>query len=46
VHGSPDECRAHIRRYIEAGVTTPAPAILGVGDDVRKVVRDLAPVND
>lgn len=46
VHGSAEECRAHIRRYVEAGVTTPAPAILGTGDDVRKVVRDLAPVND
>jgi probable F420-dependent oxidoreductase len=46
VHGSPHECRAHIQRYIEAGVTTPAPIILGTGDDVRKVVRDLAPIND
>jgi alkanesulfonate monooxygenase SsuD/methylene tetrahydromethanopterin reductase-like flavin-dependent oxidoreductase (luciferase family) len=46
ISGSPEECRAHIQRYVDAGVTTPAPAILGVGDDVRKVVRDLAPVND
>jgi probable F420-dependent oxidoreductase len=46
VWGSPAECRAHLRRYIDAGVTTPAPAILGVGDDVRKFVRDLAPAND
>jgi probable F420-dependent oxidoreductase len=46
VWGSPEECRAHLRRYIDAGVTTPAPAILGVGDDVRKFVRDLAPIND
>src|SRR5438477_596477 len=28
VHGSPDECRAHIQRYFENGVTTAAPAVM------------------
>jgi probable F420-dependent oxidoreductase len=43
VHGSPAECRAHIRRYMEAGVTTPALAILPFGLDPRQAARDLAP---
>lgn len=43
VHGSPAACREHLARYATAGVTTPAPAILGVGPDVRRTVRDLAP---
>jgi probable F420-dependent oxidoreductase len=28
VHGTPDECRAHVRRYADAGVTTPVIALL------------------
>src|SRR5450631_1840074 len=44
VHGSPSECREHLARYAANGVTTPAPAILGLGVDVlRQAVRDLAP---
>jgi probable F420-dependent oxidoreductase len=43
VHGSPEECRAHIQRYVDNGVTTPALAILNFGIDVRQAVRDLAP---
>jgi probable F420-dependent oxidoreductase len=31
VHGSPDECRAHIQRYVDAGVDTPALAIMPWG---------------
>jgi probable F420-dependent oxidoreductase len=42
IHGSPDECREHIARYVEAGVDTPALAIAAVGD-MRQAVRDLAP---
>ncbi len=42
VHGPPDECREHIERYREAGVTTPALAILHA-DDLRQSIRDLAP---
>ncbi len=44
VHGSPEACRAHIQRYVDNGVTTPALAILPFpGIDQRQAVRDLAP---
>jgi alkanesulfonate monooxygenase SsuD/methylene tetrahydromethanopterin reductase-like flavin-dependent oxidoreductase (luciferase family) len=43
VHGSPAECRAHIQRYVDNGVTCPAIALLPFGFDVRQAVRDLAP---
>jgi probable F420-dependent oxidoreductase len=44
VHGSPEECRDHIQRYIANGVTTPALAILPFpGVDPRQAIRDLAP---
>jgi len=42
IHGSPEECREHIERYREAGVTTPALSILHA-EDLRQAVRDLAP---
>ncbi len=32
VWGSPEQCREHIGRYVENGVTTPALAILPFGD--------------
>jgi probable F420-dependent oxidoreductase len=44
VHGTPDACRAHIQRYVDNGVTTPALALLPApGMDVRQAARDLAP---
>jgi probable F420-dependent oxidoreductase len=44
VHGSPAECREHIQRYVDNGVTTPALAILPFpGIDQRQAIRDLAP---
>lgn len=43
IHGTPDECRAHIQRFVDAGVTTPALAILPFGVDARQAIRDLAP---
>jgi probable F420-dependent oxidoreductase len=43
VHGSPAECREHIARYVDNGVTTTALAIMPFGVDVRQAVRDLAP---
>jgi probable F420-dependent oxidoreductase len=42
VHGSPAECRDHIQRYIDNGVTCPALALLPVGVDQRQALRDLA----
>ena len=43
VHGTPEQCRAHIQRYVDNGVTCPAIALLPFGFDVRRAVRDLAP---
>ena len=44
VHGSPEACRDHISRYVDAGVDTPALAVMPfAGVDVRQAVRDLAP---
>jgi alkanesulfonate monooxygenase SsuD/methylene tetrahydromethanopterin reductase-like flavin-dependent oxidoreductase (luciferase family) len=43
VWGSPEQCREHIGRYVENGVTTPALAILPFGVDPRQAIRDLAP---
>ena len=42
VHGSPDECREHVARYVDAGVDTPVLAVVHA-DDMREAVRDLAP---
>lgn len=44
VHGSPEQCKATIRRYVDNGVTTPALMVLPLGGvDVRKALSDLAP---
>jgi probable F420-dependent oxidoreductase len=43
VHGSPEECREHVQRYVANGVTTPALALLPFGIDARQAIRDLAP---
>jgi len=46
VHGSPQECRDHVGRYMANGVTTPALAIIPASPDpqwVLQAVRDLAP---
>jgi probable F420-dependent oxidoreductase len=44
VNGDADQCRAHIQRYIAAGITTPALLVMGFGGiDTREAVRALAP---
>lgn len=44
IHGSPEACKEHIGRFVEAGITTPALAILPfAGVDPAQAVRDLAP---
>jgi alkanesulfonate monooxygenase SsuD/methylene tetrahydromethanopterin reductase-like flavin-dependent oxidoreductase (luciferase family) len=43
IWGSPEECREHVARYVENGVTTPALAVLPFGLDPRQAARDLAP---
>jgi probable F420-dependent oxidoreductase len=45
VHGSAPECRAHVQRYVDNGVTVPVLAVLPGGDDLGKVVENLAPVS-
>ena len=46
VHGTPEECRAHIQRYVDAGVTCPVIAVMPLtGGDVMEAVRNLAPVD-
>ncbi|MDQ1697172.1 MAG: hypothetical protein QOJ03_2525 [Frankiaceae bacterium] len=46
VHGSPEECREKIAAYVEAGVTTPIPAILPVGVAAADAIRMLAPAQN
>lgn len=44
VHGSPAQCRAHIQRYVDNGVTTPVLAVLPMaGVDPVAAVAELAP---
>ncbi|NNN21945.1 MAG: LLM class F420-dependent oxidoreductase [Acidimicrobiales bacterium] len=43
VHGSYQECKEHIRRYVENGVTTPVMAVIPVGVDDREAIRALRP---
>jgi probable F420-dependent oxidoreductase len=43
VHGSPEECREHLRRFVHCGVTVPVMHLLPVGVDPLQACRDLAP---
>ena len=44
VHGSVDDCRQHIQRFMANGVTCPAPIVMPVqGIDAFDMVRALAP---
>jgi probable F420-dependent oxidoreductase len=43
VHGTPDECRAHLQRYVDNGVTTPVIGLLPTGGDIREIIPALAP---
>jgi probable F420-dependent oxidoreductase len=43
IHGSPAECRAHVRRYVDNGVTVPVLAVLPGGDDLSTAIENLAP---
>ena len=47
VWGKPEQCREHIQRYIDNGVTTPAPALFCGPDQLRRRASDaLAPIAD
>ena len=39
VWGKPEACREHIQRYIDNGVTTPAPALFCGPDQLRAVLE-------
>jgi alkanesulfonate monooxygenase SsuD/methylene tetrahydromethanopterin reductase-like flavin-dependent oxidoreductase (luciferase family) len=41
VWGRPEQCREHIQRYIDNGVTTPAPALFCGPDELPSVIRAL-----
>ena len=43
VYGSPEECREKISAYVDAGITTPIPAILPVGVPASEAIKMLAP---
>jgi len=43
VHGSYDECKAHLARYVANGVTIPVMAVIPVGVDLDAAVAGLAP---
>lgn len=42
VHGSPEQCREQVARYVEADVDTPVLYLLPLGYDMVAAVRDLA----
>ena len=42
VWGKPEDCKEKIARYMEHGVTTPAPALFCSPDQVPAIVRALA----
>ena len=41
VWGKPEQCREHIQRYIDNGVTTPAPALFCGPAELPDVIRAL-----
>ncbi len=45
ISGPPERIAEHIGRYIEAGVTTPAPAILANAEQAMALTRAIAPAN-
>jgi probable F420-dependent oxidoreductase len=43
VHGSFDECRAHVGRYVANGVDIPVMAVIAIDMSIGDAVRGLAP---
>lgn len=43
IYGSPAAIRDHIDEYHRQGVTTSAPMLMPVGNDLRQSIRDIAP---
>jgi hypothetical protein len=46
VHGSFAECRAHLRRYMDSGITIPALAVIPIGVDLGEALAGLSPSAD
>ena len=46
VHGPVDECRAHVQRYVDNGVTIAAPMVIPIGIDLADAVAGLSPSAD
>ncbi len=46
IHGSPEECRDHVARYVDSGIDCPALMLIPApGIDMGQAVRDLAPIS-
>ncbi len=43
VHGSYEECREHVRRYVQAGVHTPVIQLVRSDGELGDILRGLAP---
>jgi len=43
VHGSMADCRAHIQRYMDNGITVPALAVIPFGADLGEAVAGVSP---
>ncbi len=43
ISGTPEACREHVGRYVEAGITTPVLAVLPVGVSSAEAIHSLAP---
>ncbi len=43
VHGSVAECKAHVQRYVDNGITIPAPMIIPVGVELADAVAGMSP---
>jgi alkanesulfonate monooxygenase SsuD/methylene tetrahydromethanopterin reductase-like flavin-dependent oxidoreductase (luciferase family) len=43
IHGSYEQCREHVSRYVDAGVQIPTIAIVPFGIDLKEAVEGLAP---
>ena len=43
IHGSYEECREHVQRYVEAGIQIPSLAVVTFGIDLQEAVEGLSP---
>ncbi len=43
INGSPEACREHVQRYVEAGLHTPVLALLPSDADIKEASKALAP---